>query len=137
MTGWKPSHAAWDRAVKRIGRSGAGIDVIALASVRATREATVSRDGDTLPVIVGTPDRGEENRRETSTARERRRCFSGDLPANPDVYFDRDDSSDKTPPQVNIVRFRPPEIDETGAASNCPCRIIRLDRALSFSSETG
>src|SRR5690606_25279394 len=44
-----------DRAAKNADMSGAEIDVLAMAAVRATREATVNQNGDTLPVIVGTP----------------------------------------------------------------------------------
>ncbi|MBN8934097.1 MAG: YcjX family protein, partial [Rhizobium pusense] len=48
-----------DRAITTIGMNGAGIEVMALASVRATREASVRQDGHELPVIVGTPMTGE------------------------------------------------------------------------------
>ncbi|MGO7675668.1 YcjX family protein, partial [Rhizobium ruizarguesonis] len=48
-----------DRAIDLIGMAGAGIYVMALASVRATREATFKRDGHELPVIFGTPMEGE------------------------------------------------------------------------------
>ncbi|MBB1247560.1 YcjX family protein [Rhizobium sp. G21] len=122
-----------DRAVKRIGRTGAGIDVIALASVRATREATVSRDGDTLPVIVGTPILGEKIGGETFDGEKKTAVFPGDLPSNPDVYFDRDEQVAATaPPQINIVRFRPPEIEATGGGVKLSLPHIRLDRALQF-----
>ncbi|MFY8101728.1 MAG: YcjX family protein, partial [Allorhizobium sp.] len=39
-----------NRAIQTIGMSGAGIEVMALASVRATREANVRQDGHDLPV---------------------------------------------------------------------------------------
>ncbi len=38
---------------------GAEIDVIALAAVRATREAEIRHGGESLPAIVGTPEAGE------------------------------------------------------------------------------
>src|SRR5216684_691328 len=47
------------RAVERAQYSGATVDVVALAAVRATREATVARGRDKLPAITGTPLAGE------------------------------------------------------------------------------
>ena len=47
------------RAVARAEDTGAEIDVVALAAVRATREATVARGRDKLPSILGTPAPGE------------------------------------------------------------------------------
>ena len=44
-----------DKAAARAGLSGAAVDVLALAAVRATREGTVNQGGDVLPVIIGTP----------------------------------------------------------------------------------
>src|SRR5690606_34253480 len=49
-----------DRAVKRASFSGAEVDVLAMAAVRATREGTVKQGRDTLPVIIGTPIAGEQ-----------------------------------------------------------------------------
>src|SRR6201999_1617046 len=46
-------------AVARAEAPGAEIDVVALAAVRATREATVARGRDKLPSITGTPAPGE------------------------------------------------------------------------------
>ncbi len=75
------------RAIERIGMSGAGIEVMALASVRATREATVNRDGHALPVIVGTPMAGEKINGETFDGKRKTAIFPGDLPENPDSLF--------------------------------------------------
>ena len=46
-------------AMTRAEYSGAGIDVAALAAIRATREASVKQKGETLECIVGTPLAGE------------------------------------------------------------------------------
>ena len=123
-----------DRAIARIGRSGAGVEVLALASVRATREATVTRDGDALPVTVGTPIEGERINGEVFDGRRRTAVFPGDLPENPDVYFPASalkiPSDD--PPTINIVRFRPPELEDTGGGIKLSLPHIRLDRALQF-----
>ena len=53
------------RAAERAALSGARIDVVALAAVRATREATVEQGRERLPSIVGTPAHGERAGRET------------------------------------------------------------------------
>lgn len=68
------------RAAERIGMSGAGLEVMALASVRATREATVSHDGHTLPVIVGIPIAGERINGEIFDGERKTAIFPGDLP---------------------------------------------------------
>ncbi len=65
------------RAVDRIGLSGAGIEVMAIASVRATREATVRHDGQTLPVIVGNPIAGETINGETFDGDTKTAIFPG------------------------------------------------------------
>jgi hypothetical protein len=118
-----------DRAVTNIGRSGAGIEVIALASVRATREATVTRDGEKLPVIVGTPIEGEKISGETFDGARKTAVFPGDLPENADIYFS-DEPGDR--PSINVVRFRPPELEDTGGGLKLSLPHIRLDRALQF-----
>jgi predicted YcjX-like family ATPase len=118
-----------DRAITTIGRSGAGIEVIALASVRATREATVPRDGEMLPVIVGTPIEGETIGRDTFDGKRKTAIFPGDLPDDPDVYF-ADQNGDGA--GINVVRFRPPEVEDTGGGIKLSLPHIRLDRALQF-----
>src|SRR6202163_4226020 len=47
------------KAASRAEDTGADIDVVALAAVRATREAQVQRGRDKLPSILGTPAPGE------------------------------------------------------------------------------
>ena len=51
-----------DRAVARANFSGAEVDVLAMAAVRATREGTVKQGRETLPVIIGTPLDGRDDR---------------------------------------------------------------------------
>ncbi|MFM2279680.1 MAG: hypothetical protein RLZZ444_1911, partial [Pseudomonadota bacterium] len=122
-----------ERAVERIGRSGAGIDVVAMASVRATREASVRRDGDVLPVIVGTPIAGETIDGETFDGLRKTAIFPGDLPKRTDGLFAKTDGDDRTAfPDINFVRFRPPELEETGGGIKLSLPHIRLDRALQF-----
>lgn len=123
-----------ERAVERIGMAGAGIDVMALASVRATREATVTRDGQTLPVIVGTPMDKETIAGEVFDGNRKTAVFPGDLPENPRWLFEALESSSTKIhlPEVNVVRFRPPELDETGGGIKLSVPHIRLDRAMQF-----
>jgi predicted YcjX-like family ATPase len=123
-----------DRAIQRIGMAGAGIEVMALASVRATREATVKRDGVELPVIVGTPISGETISGETFDGVKKTAIFPGDLPENPEALFESIESSagNVQLPDVNVVRFRPPSLDETGGGIKLSVPHIRLDRAMQF-----
>jgi uncharacterized protein len=123
-----------DRAIERIGMAGAGIDVMAIASVRATREATVQRDGAALPVIVGTPMGGETIDGETFDGLRKTAIFPGDLPENPKWLFEalESDPAKVHLPDVNVVRFRPPELDETGGGIKLSVPHIRLDRAMQF-----
>jgi uncharacterized protein len=122
-----------NRAIRSIDMNGAGIEVMALASVRATREANVKQDGHDLPVIVGTPMAGERIGPETFDGNRKTAVFPGDLPEDPEAYFrsvDRGDASAALP-DLSIVRFRPPHLDEkAGITLSVPH--IRLDRALQF-----
>ncbi|WP_454849638.1 YcjX family protein [Rhizobium binxianense] len=123
-----------ERAIERIGMAGAGIDVMALASVRATREATVRRDGQDLPVIVGTPMEGETIAGERFDGVKKTAIFPGDLPEDPESLFERIESGnpDVVLPDVNVVRFRPPHLEETGSGIKLSVPHIRLDRAMQF-----
>jgi predicted YcjX-like family ATPase len=127
-----------ERAAERADFTGADIDVIALAALRATREAQVRRDGEMLPSIIGVPAAGEtlDGRRfdgETEAA-----VFPGDLPADPDAVFRRAIDQAGSVPSIaqssgdlRFLRVRPPALPnaqpETSALPH-----IRLDRALQF-----
>ena len=116
------------RAAERIGLSGAGLEVMALAAVRATREATVEEGGAKLPVIVGVPISGETIDGQVFDGKRRTAIFPGDLPVKPDQLFAARPEGDL----VNFVRFRPPEIEETGGGLKLSVPHIRLDRAMQF-----
>ncbi len=47
------------KAIARAEGVGAEIDVIALAAIRATREAEIRTGGETLDAIIGVPEKGE------------------------------------------------------------------------------
>ncbi len=119
-------------ALTRIGMSGAGIETVALASVRATREATVKHGGEDLPVISGTPIDGEIIDGERFDGKRRTAVFPGDLPKDPETLFDSaGHASLLKPGDFTAVRFRPPEL---GSAAGLELTLphIRLDRAIEF-----
>ncbi|MFN7101714.1 MAG: YcjX family protein, partial [Pseudorhizobium sp.] len=120
-----------DRAMHRIGMSGAGIDVMAIASVRATREATVNEGGHALPVIVGTPMPGERIGTETFDGNRKTAIFPGDLPGDPELFFKGLGNGGEMP-EINFVRFRPPAVEEAGGGIRLSVPHIRLDRAMQF-----
>jgi uncharacterized protein len=125
------------RAAERAQFAGATIDVVALAAVRATREATVKRGRETLPSILGVPAKGETADGESFDGKTETAIFPGDLPADTDALFEgkhefRGLASGKAgEADYRFVRFRPPllETSEDGAPA---LPHIRLDRALQF-----
>jgi predicted YcjX-like family ATPase len=123
-----------DRAITTIGMSGAGIEVMALASVRATKEASVRQDGQSLPVIVGTPIAGETINGEVFDGNRTTAVFPGDLPENPEPLFRAlDAEGDKADlPDVSVIRFRPPRLEENKDGIKLSVPHIRLDRAMQF-----
>ena len=123
-----------DAAIARAGDAGAEVDVIALAAVRATREALVRGEGGGLPSIVGVaaPGTGPEGRSFDGLAEVA--VFPGDLPADVSALFD-----DAGAPlaggipegDFRSIRFRPPALEKT--EDGVPALPhIRLDRALQF-----
>ena len=76
-----------DRAIGRADFSGAEVDVLAMAAVRATREGTVKQGRETLPVIIGTPLKGETIGGETFDGKTETAIFPGDLPAKLELDF--------------------------------------------------
>ncbi|MCX7303336.1 MAG: YcjX family protein [Hyphomicrobiales bacterium] len=122
-----------DRAISRADFSGAAVDVLALAAVRATREGTVKQGRETLPVIIGTPLKGETIGGETFDGKSETAIFPGDLPSALDSIFEeagRADMQPETP--VRFVRFRPPRLERDADGLKLSLPHIRLDRALQF-----
>ncbi len=107
--------------------ANARVDVIALASVRATREASVTRHGETLPAIIGTPIPGEEVGGTIFDGTSETAIFPGDLPEDTNAVFETDNAVD-----VRFVRFRPPRLERTAEGLTLSLPHIRLDRALEF-----
>jgi uncharacterized protein len=116
-----------NRAIRRAEDLGAGIDVIALAAVRATREAEIRQGRETLQAIVGVPEAGERIGGETFDGIAEAAVFPGRLPDDPAAALAG--AALALPEAENdwrFVRFRPP-LAPSGAPPH-----IRLDRALQF-----
>jgi len=124
-------------AVSRAGSTGATTDAVAIAAIRATREAEVKRSRDRLPAIIGTPMAGETSGSETFDGSTEIATFPGDLPDNVDALFGTDADfrglSSIAPDEADFrfLRFRPPVL-ETTASGEPALAHIRLDRALQF-----
>jgi uncharacterized protein len=131
------------RAVARTQSSGAEIGVVALASVRATRETLLQEGGETLQALIGTPEQGEEVAGQMFDGTQDAVIFPGDLPDAdlpgvdlPDVDLpDADETVLHRRTSSSVVRFprfRPPvtPLEVSGQAQ--PMAHIRLDRALEF-----
>jgi predicted YcjX-like family ATPase len=144
-----------ERAIHRADVAGAAVDVIALAAVRATREAEVRRGGATLPCILGVPAPGAlappsyppplagEDKVGAGAGGKfdgltEVAVFPGQLPDDPDTVFAQDAapfrgltaaSAEET--DFRFVRFRPPPLESTGDGAPALPH-IRLDRALQF-----
>ncbi|HSI42696.1 MAG TPA: YcjX family protein [Xanthobacteraceae bacterium] len=124
-----------ERALARAHEAGAGFDVVALAAVRATREASVRRGGQRLPAILGVPEAGQHAADgldgETEAA-----VFPGDLPPDPAVLFDPAGGfsglGDSGGGDFRFLRFRPPLVARAADGTAAGLPHIRLDRALQF-----
>jgi predicted YcjX-like family ATPase len=119
------------RAEARAAGAGAGIKAFAIAALRATKEGEVTRDGQRLPCIIGTPLAGEKIGGETFDGRRSAAVFPGDLPS-PGVVTDAAAGA-AFGHDVHVVRFAPPRIiTETPSGLVAPWPHVRLDRALEF-----
>ncbi len=119
-----------NNATKRASLSNAAVEVIALAAARATREGTLKHGSEDLPVILGTPVKGEKIGKDTFDGNTETAIFPGDLPENADVLFEAGKAADD--PLLRFVRFRPPKLERTAASLNLTIPHIRLDKALEF-----
>jgi predicted YcjX-like family ATPase len=117
-----------ERAAARAGEAGAEARVMAMAALRATREAQ-ARDGRAmLPCIVGVPLPGETVGRERFDGVREVALFPGDLPDDPTAVL-----SGKAPFTATFPRFRPPRLLPVQKNGEVPAPPhIRLDRALDF-----
>jgi predicted YcjX-like family ATPase len=118
-----------DRAIERASFSGATVDVLAMAAVRATREGTVKSGKDVLPVIIGTPLAGETIGGETFDGSTETAVFPGDLPESAEDVLRQGQADGEL---IRFVRFRPPRLERTSEGISLSLPHIRLDRALQF-----
>jgi predicted YcjX-like family ATPase len=127
-----------ERAIERAQFAGATIDVAAIAAVRATGEAWVSRGRDRLPSIVGVPIAGETAGTDVSDGETATAVFPGDLPEDPEPLFSAageafhgSTNASRAAADYRFLRFRPPALEAAdGGGAFLPH--IRLDRALQF-----
>ncbi|ADZ69941.1 YcjX family protein [Polymorphum gilvum] len=139
------------RGIEHAEFRGARVDVLALAAVRATREASLRHAGQELPAILGTPLPGERVNGDSYDGRTEIAMFPGDLPEDPDSLFAvpesaseegrggaakpaREDVEAESKPEAGLrfVRFRPPKLERTAEGVSLSLPHIRLDRALDF-----
>jgi predicted YcjX-like family ATPase len=117
-----------ERAIARAHDVGAQVDVIALAAIRATREAQVKHAGQALDAIVGVPLAGEKVNGEIFDGKAEAAIFPGELPQDPSRAFRGDGlAMPESEGDWRFVRFRPPNMAPGAALPH-----IRLDRALEF-----
>jgi predicted YcjX-like family ATPase len=125
------------RAVMRAEDTGATIDVVALAAVRATREAQVTRGRENLPSILGTPMSGETADGEVFDGNTEVATFPGELPEDPQAMFEGETAfsglanGQGEGTDFRFLRFRPPRLAPEGE-NEATLPHIRLDRALQF-----
>ncbi len=137
------------KAADRATFSGAGVKVVAMAAIRATREVTVKRDGHSLPAIAGIPMQGETVRThgktsETYDGETKIALFPGDIPDDPDLIFEQNSPPSAIPPNtktnarkddalaLRFLRFRPPKLEKTAEGLTLSLPHIRLDQALDY-----
>jgi len=116
-----------ERAIAQAKFAGARVEVLALASVRATREGTVTQRGERLPSIIGTPLPGERLDGRVFDGAGEIAMFPGDLPDQPESVFA---ATPEAP--LRFLRFRPPKLEQTAEGLTLSLPHIRLDRALEF-----
>ena len=116
------------RAILRAEGVGATIDVIALAAMRATREAKIRHAGEVMDAIIGVPEQGERLDGQIFDGHSEAAVFPGQLPADPQRAFAGEAIGlAEADNDWRFVRFRPPQIAPGASAPQ-----IRLDRALQF-----
>ena len=127
-----------EQAIARASFAGAEVKVMALAALRATREAEARSGRQTLPCIVGVPLPGERLGRKVFDGVAEAAVFPGDLPEDAasllvppaGAIAPGEDSADAS---VHFPRFRPPRVSLEAPSGEAPALPhIRLDRAIEF-----
>ena len=117
-----------EEARERTNQSGATYDVVALASIRATREQIIKQGNEELPAIAGVPTKGQKLGRKAYDGNEEIALFPGDLPENPKDALRQEGHQVETV----FLKFRPPENLGDDSLSRSGFPHIRLDKALNF-----
>jgi len=122
-----------DRAIGRAASAGAEVKVVALAALRATREAELRRGRERLPCIIGVPLPGERLGRKVFDGRAEAAVFPGDLPTDPQRLIAPQAPQSAGSEDMRFVAFRPPRIAlDAPSGEALPLPHVRLDRALEF-----
>ncbi len=141
----RSSHDQLEAILRRLTKSalqtaqvaGAEVDVVALAAVRATREAMIGREQEQLAAILGTPTAGEVLGEQVFDGETEVAMFPGDLPDDPDLLFTQTSAfrgltaTSAQNADFRFLRLRPP-ILQSGHGDKPSFPHIRLDRALEF-----
>lgn len=121
-----------DSAAERAEYSGAGVRVMPIAAVRATREVEVSRRANQLPAIAGIPEDGQTIAGETYDGETEIALFPGDLPDDPDAIFENRKINNPDSLALRYLRFRPPALEQNEMGATLSLPHIRLDQALDY-----
>ncbi len=116
------------RAMKRTAGAGGKVATVALAAVRATREAKVRDGRQDLPTVIGTPMAGERVEDTLFDGTGEAALYSGELPEVPQSIFE----GGLAKGSLRFPRLRPPLAVADAAGRMKPLPHIRLDRALEF-----
>ena len=111
-----------DEALNNAKLNGVLTDTLAVASLRSTKEGTSEKQGQSLPVVIGTPIKGEKIGDTVFDGKTETAIFPGDLPQSFSELVSEDLRD-----RLQFVRFLPPKLK-----MNSPFPQIRLDRAMEF-----
>ena len=119
-------------AITRAQFAGAEVRVLAMAGIRATREAEIATTPGAapLPCIIGTPLAGEVFGAQTFDGKREAVIFPGDLPKDPELALNTDGPG--LSGTLRFPRLRPPVVATSANAPAPPFPHIRLDRAIDF-----
>jgi predicted YcjX-like family ATPase len=122
-----------EAAIARASFAGAEVKVMALAALRATREAEAKLGRQKLPCIVGVPLPGERLAGKTFDGKAEAVVFPGDLPEDVASLLAGPVAAPLPPDSVHFLRFRPPRVSLEAPSGEEPAfPHIRLDRAIEF-----
>lgn len=124
-------------AIDRAEFAGADVEVLAIAAVRATKEAEKKVGEETFRYILGTPLKGERIGDDVFDGTKQVGIFPGDLPEDPVEIFSlaskqQSGQTEGDEELLRFARFGPPKIGRNAMGHADPIPYIRLDRAINF-----